>query len=101
MIPGLLPDGNGLSPIHYAAKKGHVKAVELFVEKFKNNPNTIRIAAPRTFRNERLRHQDSDCFTPIDLAAKYGHKELVNFLMKFPRVFINGIGMIIHKMSII
>ena len=61
-------DGN--TPLHYAAEYGHLDCVEVLME-FKSVRNLAGVS-----RNE-------DMLTPVELAQKYNHYEIVDYLNSF------------------
>ncbi|XP_050419991.1 integrin-linked protein kinase [Adelges cooleyi] len=58
-------DDHGFSPLHWAAKEGHLKIVEMLIQR------GVRI-------NSTNRGDD----TPLHLAAAHGHHEIVHLLLK-------------------
>ena len=62
-----IPDENGETPIHVAAKEGHLDILELLLTKT-NNVNDLKA-------------QDNEGKTPLHHAAENGHHEIVKILI--------------------
>ncbi|XP_015374320.1 PREDICTED: integrin-linked protein kinase-like [Diuraphis noxia] len=58
-------DDHGFSPLHWAAKEGHLKIVEMLVQ-----------------RGARINSTNRGDDTPLHLAAAHGHHEIVHLLLK-------------------
>lgn len=61
----------GATPLHYAARTGHLAIVHLLVERYGADPNSPHLAIDGTPREEH---------TPIAWAADMGHSRVVRFL---------------------
>ena len=59
-----VPDNYGETPIHCAARYGHIEVIKVLI-KCTENPNTI----------------DKNGNTPIHTAANYGHSEIIKILL--------------------
>ncbi|XP_045463350.1 integrin-linked protein kinase [Harmonia axyridis] len=60
-----LGDDHGFSPLHWAAKRGHLKIVEMLI-----------------LRGSRVNSTNRGDDTPLHLAAAHGHKDIVSKLLK-------------------
>ncbi|XP_014278313.1 integrin-linked protein kinase [Halyomorpha halys] len=58
-------DDHGFSPLHWACKEGHVKIVELLIQ-----------------RGARINVTNRGDDTPLHLAAAHGHREIVHMLLR-------------------
>lgn len=56
-------DDHGFSPLHWAAKEGHLKIVEMLVQ-----------------RGARINSTNRGDDTPLHLAAAHGHHEIVHLV---------------------
>lgn len=59
----ILSDDHGFSPLHWAAKEGHLKIVEMLVQ-----------------RGARINSTNRGDDTPLHLAAAHGHHEIVHLV---------------------
>lgn len=74
-------DDHGFSPLHWAAKEGHMKIVEMLVQ-----------------RGARINSTNRGDDTPLHLAAAHGHHEIVHlvsfyyFVMMFMYFVSNSVA---------